>query len=224
MKYLKTYESMKEDFYKEMESLRKREEELIQSTKEEVDEYMYSLTDDHSDKPSEISVWRSQPDGEVEKKNISFNRFLWDKSLWPDISNWYINKARDSRKRITVESSFAIQYHLKCDYSEDDGYRLYNKKDKLDYFIEELESTIQRVKETTGLEYRLKAKMLISVESEYHNMNYWEWVDMNWVKAELAYRKEVNIYQANKVGKDAPLFKVVSSPPYSKLEIVLEFL
>lgn len=218
MRYLKTYESMKEDFYKEMESLRKREEELIQSTKEEVDEYMYSLMDEYSDKPSEISVWRSQPDGEIEKKNITLNQYVWNKSLWPDINDWYINKARDSRERITVESSFAIQYDLKCDYSEDDGYRLYDKKDKLDSFIEELESTIQRVKETTGLEYRLKARMLISGGSEYHDMNYWDWVDITWVRAELAYRKEVNIYQGDKLDKD------FSSPPYSKLEIVLEFL
>ena len=65
--------------------------------------------------------------------------------------------------------------------------------------------------------------MLIEDKS-YHTMNYGEWVDITWVRAELSYRKEVNIYQANKVGKDAPLFKVVSSPPYSKLEIVLEFL
>lgn len=221
MKYLKTYESMREDFYKEIELLKKKEEELIQSTKGEVDEYMYSLTDDYSVLPSTINIFRNQMDGEIDKRTMRVDHYKWDKSTWPDISTWYNKNVRKSKETFTVESLFSIQYNLKCVYSEDGGYRAYDKKDKLDYFIEELESTIQRVKETTGLEYRLKVKMLVNTTTAtaFNTINFEDWIDINYLKGELAWRQEVSTYQISKYGEDN-----ISSTPYSELILVLEFL
>ena len=228
MKYLKTYESMKEDFYKEMESLRKRENDIIQSIKDKVDEYMYDITDDYSSSPSEINVYRTQPDGEIEKKYISFFRYVCDESILSDpaaLGEWFNISIRNPnskfKQRVSVESLFSIQYKLSCDYSEDNGYRAYDKKDKLDKFIDDLESIIKRVKEIggQGLEYRLKSRMLVSGTDIYHDMNYNDWIDINYLRGELAFRKEVNIYQMDKFGEDN-----IHSQPYSKLEIVLEFL
>lgn len=224
MKYLKTYESMKEDFYKEMESLRKKENDIIQSTKDQVDEYMYDITDEYSNKPSTISVYRAQPNGLVEKKNVLVFKYVCDESILSDqsaLGKWYHTSIRNPdsgfKKRMMVESSFSIQYKLSCDYSEDNGYRVYDKKDKLDKFIEELDSTIQRIKEVTGLEYRLKAKMLVSGTDTYHDINYNDWVDINYIRGDLSYRKDVNIYQMDRFGKS-------ELHSYSKLEIILEFL
>lgn len=224
MRYLKTYESMKEDFYKEMEALRKRENDIIQSIKDQVDEYMYDITDEHSNTPSKINIYRTQPDGEIEKKYISFFKYVCDESILSNpsaLGKWYHTSIRNPnskfKQRMLVESSFSIQYKLSCDYSEDNGYRVYDKKDNLDKFIEELDSTIQRIKEVTGLEYRLKAKMLVSGTDTYHDINYNDWVDINYLRGELAYRKEVNIYQM-----DRNVNRLRTS--YSKLEIILEFL
>jgi len=215
---------MKEDFYKEMEALRKRENDIIQSIKDQVDEYMYDITDEHSNTPSKIDIYRTQPNGEIEKKNVLVFKYVCDESILSNpsaLGKWYHTSIRNPdsefKKRMMVESSFSIQYKLNCDYSEDNGYRVYDKKDKLDKFIEELDSAIQRVKEVTGLEYRLKAKMLVSGTDTYHDINYNDWVDINYLRGDLAYRKDVNIYQMDRFGKS-------ELHSYSKLEIILEFL
>jgi hypothetical protein len=215
MRYLKAYESMKEDFYKEMEALRKRENEIIQSTKEDVDDHMFSLTDDYSDTPSIINVYRRLPNGEVEKKNITVVRYNWNGE--DDLVKWYHRSMYDSKEVIVVESSFSITYKLSCPYSEDGGYRLYDKEDKLDNLIDELESTIKRIKDTTGLEYRIKTQSLVKGTEHFHQSNFGGWIDMNYLRAELAMTKEVNIYQNDKFGKP-------NNSPYELVEIIVEFL
>lgn len=219
MKYLKTYESLKQDFDKEINDIEQKKIDLINNTKETVDEFMFSLTDEYDDSdnnwdhsPLGISIFKDKP------FKILLKRSNWD-GKEGDLSSWYHSVGTTGlSKKIDVESSFTITYYLKCQYSDGD-YRVYDKRDKLDNFIDELESTTQRIKEVLGLEYRIMVRYAYDWKGDvgYHQHNHSDYSDITFLKAELAYRKEVDQYQQEKFGKP-------NGVGYTNVEILLELL
>ena len=233
MKYLKTYESLRQDFDKEMKEDKQKSIDLINKTKETVDEYMFSLTDSYNN-PNAIDKIVN-PMNRAEAINwtngIQINDepvfYLIKHSDWDgqsDITQWYHNRRTSGlSKRIDVQSLFLIKYDLRCKFSADDsGYRLYEERDELDDFIDELESTLERIKEVLGLEYRLKAKYLVDSSTSipgnpysYHEHNHDNYSDLILLKGELGYQKEVDSYQKEKNGKP-------NGSGYSYVEIAVE--
>jgi len=232
MKYIKTFESLREDFDKENKEIKQKSVDLVNKTKETVDEFMFSLTDEYDNSDSK---WNYELRQSYSIKDIDLGIVIRDKptlvnlrhSDWDGNSNiatWYhenrIKTQGGLTKRIAVESLFSITYSLKCKYSNrEDGFRLYDERDNLDNFIDELESTTQRIKEVLGLEYKILARYSYTHNANigYHEHNHMNPSDLILLKAELAYQKEIDTYQNEKFGKPHGV-------GYNDVEIIIEFL